>query len=187
MRFTLSYRGELKSNRGAREKHALRRQFHSQLKELWSQKPLSTFHGRLLDRTVHDQSTNVVRDIGGFAFAPLICERVALVAELRVTLYRPQSPGALVGSGGDIDNRIKTVLDALKVPFEPNALPNDEVPREGETPFFCLLEDDKLITALSVTTERLLEPNQGANEVLMLIDVTVRQIQVFMGTIGLGR
>lgn len=187
MRFTLVYRGPLKSNRGAKDKHLLRRHFHGQLKELWAQKPLSSFQSRLLDRSKDDQSTNVVRDIGKFAFAPLICENVALVAELQITLFRPQAPGALVGTGGDIDNRIKTVLDALKVPHEPSALPSEESPLDGETPVFVLLEDDKLITDLSVRTERLLEPHQSPTEVLMLVDVTVRQIEVYLGTLGLGR
>lgn len=187
MKFTLTYRGELKSNRGAKDKHELRRHFHRQLKELWTQKPLSGFRRRLLDRSSNDQSTNIVRDIAGFEFAPLICERLALTAELRITLFRPHPPGALVGSGGDIDNRMKTVLDALKVPSEPNALPNGATPSDDEIPFFCLLEDDKLITELSVTTERLLEPDQSPNEVLMLIDVVVRHVEVYIGTIGLGR
>ena len=186
MRFTLYYRGPLKSNRGAREKQELRRHFHAQLRELWTHTPLAGFHGKFLDLTKNDLSTNVIRAVGPFSFAPLVCEKLSVVAELQITLFRPQSPGALVGSGGDIDNRLKTVLDALKVPSEPNALPADDVPLPGEDPFFTVLEDDKLITELGVTTERLLEPGLDPNEVLLLIAITIRHVEVYMGTIGLG-
>lgn len=186
MRFILYYRGILKSNRGPKDKQDLRRRFHRQLSQLWTHKPLSGFHVKLLDKTVNDQSTNIVRTIQGFDFAPLVCERLSLVAELRITLFRPQAPGDLVGSGGDIDNRIKTVLDALKVPSEPNALPVGDAPLADEQPFFCVLEDDKLVTGLTVTTERLLEPNLDSNEVLLLVEVTVRHVEVFWGTVGLG-
>jgi len=73
----------------------------------------------------------------------------------------------MVGSGGDIDNRVKTILDALRVPAEPNAVPQGDAPRPDEVPFYCVLEDDKLVTALSVQTERLLEPSVDPNEALV--------------------
>ncbi len=55
---------------------------------------------------------------------------------------------------GDIDNRLKTLLDSFTMPDQ-NQTP-DGSPDTGETPFFCLLEDDKLITGLAVKTDRLL-------------------------------
>jgi hypothetical protein len=38
--------------------------------------------------------------------------------------------------------------------------------------FYCLLEDDNLITAVSVRTEQLLEPNNDPNQVDLFINVT---------------
>jgi hypothetical protein len=187
MHFTLYYRGLLKSNRGPAEKQALRRHFHHQLRELWTHKPLSGFRNQLLDKARSDQSLNILRTVQGFEFAPLVCTKVSLVAELRITLFRPQAPGDLVGTGGDLDNRLKTLLDALKIPSEPNALPRGDIPGPDESPFYCLLEDDKLVTGLTVKTDRLLEPNLDPNEVLALIHVTTRYVEVFFGTIGLGQ
>jgi hypothetical protein len=40
MEFTLYYRGDLKANCGAKEKHRIRKLFHPQLKLLWKQPPL---------------------------------------------------------------------------------------------------------------------------------------------------
>lgn len=186
MEFTLHYRGPLKANGRPLEKHALRRIFHQQLKELWNQKPLSGFKKKLLDQPPGDQSLNVIRDIAGFQFAPLVAEKTSLVAEFKIVLLRPEPPGSIVTQAGDIDNRLKTLLDALKVPSEPNALPPNAKPEEGETPFFCVLEDDNLITRLDVKTDRLLEPDLDSSEVVVNIGVITKHIQVLWGTIGLG-
>ena len=186
MEFTLYYRGPLKANRGAKEKHKLRQRFHSQLKELWNQKPLLAFQERLLDQTIKDQSINVIKKIGRFQFAPLIAEKVSLVAELDISLLRPEPPGSIVTQSGDIDNRLKTLLDALKVPSSPGSLPSNAKPSKDENPFFCLLEDDSLITKISVTTDRLLEPGINPSEAIIQVHVTTKHIEVYSGTIGLG-
>lgn len=190
MEFTLYYRGNLKSNGGAEDKHRLRRMFHSQLKELWQQKPLCEYTSALLrlPDSVDPmyENVSVIRAIAGFNFAPLVSERIHLVAELDILLLRPEPPGAIVTQCGDIDNRIKTLLDALKVPTEPNALPKNTAPKADENPFFCLLEDDNLITKVSVETDRLLEPAITASEVVLFIRVKTKQLSVLVSTIGLS-
>jgi hypothetical protein len=185
MNFTLYYRGLLKSNRGAKEKQELRRHFHVQLKELWTHLPLSTYRANFLDKAQQDQSLNILHAVGGFEFAPLVCGTTSMTADLNITLFRPQAPGELVGEGGDLDNRVKTLLDALKVP-EANAVPAGDKPNADESPFYCVVEDDKLITGLTVVTERLLEPNLDRNEVLLLVKVTTHLVTTKIGTIGLG-
>ncbi len=52
----------------------------------------------------------------------------------------------------------------------------DGSPDPGEQPFFCLLEDDKLITGLSVKTDRLLVPGAGPDEVKLLIRVNTKAV-----------
>ena len=191
MEFTLYYRGNLKSNSGAEDKHRLRCHFHPQMKALWQQKPLSAFKDSLLqtpgvETRLAKGNLSVIRTIAGFKFAPLVSARIHLIAELDILLLRPEPPGAIVTQGGDIDNRIKTLLDALKVPSEPNALPKNAAPRSDETPFFCLLEDDNLITKVSVESDRLLEPVKTPSEVVLLIRVKTKQLAVLTGTIGLS-
>lgn len=186
MRFTLFYRGTLKANRGAKDKHALRRYFHDQLRCLWDQVPLTDYRNEYLSESVKQGEISLIHPIGHFKFVPLVSSRLHLVAELKITLLRPGPPGQLISQSGDIDNRLKTLLDALKVPKEPTALPQDESPLENETPFFCLLEDDSLITAVSVETDRLLEVSSDPNEVLLLIHVTTRITRAIWGNSGLG-
>lgn len=190
MQFTLYYRGKLKANASPADKHLLRRHFHRQLKDLWTQPPLSGFVRLLLPQRLNNLGTpieiSILRDLHGFTFAPLVCETVSLVAELEVQMLWPQAPGAIVSAGGDIDNRLKTLFDSLKVPSEATALPKGTVPKDGETPFYCLLEDDRLITRISVETDRLLEPQLDRSEVALFIRVRTRQLQTLIGTIGLA-
>jgi hypothetical protein len=185
MRFTLFYRGLLKSNRGPADKQAMRRQFHSQLKCLWTQPPLAGF-SQWLEPEPKANEVSLIQKIGAFQFAPLVSDRIHMVAELDITMLRPGPPGDLVTHAGDLDNRVKTLLDALRLPRESNAVPKGDLPGEGEKPFFCLLDDDRLVTHLSVSTDRLLDNAADPSEVLMLIHVTTRATSLTFANVGLG-
>src|SRR6516165_5995099 len=109
MDFTLTYRGKLKSNGTAADKHAIRGCIHPQMKRLWKQPPLSS-----LERLLNDSAEiSLITRVGQFRFASLVSSKMCLVAELSISFLRPQPPGSLITQGGDIDNRIKTLLDAL--------------------------------------------------------------------------
>jgi hypothetical protein len=183
--FTLYYRGPLRANGGREDKHRLRQFFHPQIKELWNQPPLNQ-HRDLFDPDYEPdlnggaivvtqyEKPSVARDVGDYKFASVVSSEINLVADLTITFLRPEPPGAIVTQGGDIDNRIKTLLDALKVPDRPDALPKGASPSADEHPLFCLLEDDNLVTSLNIKTDRLLEPNVPSSEVVLLIHVRTR-------------
>lgn len=185
MEFTLHYRGELKANRGPKDKHALRRHFHSQLAILWQQNPLKD-RGDLLGWDEADQQSSIIQSMNGFDFAPLVNEKLHLIAELRITMLRPEPPGSIITQAGDTDNRLKTLFDALKIPKESTALPAGEQPLDGEKPFFCLLEDDNLITKVAVSTDRLLYDGVSASEVELMVHVTTKAMSAVYANAGLG-
>ncbi len=57
-------------------------------------------------------------------------------------------------------------------------------PGQDEDPFFCLLEDDKLISHISVETDVLLEPigqTFDANDARLVMTVNIRPADVTMG------
>ena len=172
MQLTLHYRGPLRSNGNPSHKHDLRRLFHAQLATLWKQEPLLEAPKLLAPREPSEYS--LLRPLGAFTFAPLVSAEMNATAELAVTLLRPEPPGNLLTQGGDIDNRLKTLFDALTMPRHANALPVNCVPSSDETPFFCLLEDDNLVTSVQVRTEQLLEPLADATIVELFIDVRTR-------------
>lgn len=182
MRVVLHYRGPLKANAGPAHKHELRRHFHLQLQQLWSQKPLAELTGAL--GPLRDPALyHFVRPMAPFTFAPLITEEVNAVAELHITLLRPEPPGGLITQGGDMDNRLKTLFDALSMPPQVNALPPDATPGPDESPYFCLLESDALIVSIAVKTEQLLEPNLDQS----IVDATIAvETRVTRHTLGNG-
>lgn len=99
----------------------------------------------------------------GYSFLPLVgsvFNDVQTACSLDVLFLRRDGPGVLIQSGGDIDNRIKVLFDALKMPKRGEFQPMDTA-RPDEDPFFCVVEDDSLITEIKVTTDRLLEPLGG--------------------------
>jgi hypothetical protein len=128
---------------------------------------------------------SVIEEHHGFRFAPLVSSRIHFVATLDLLLLRPEPPGEFLTKAGDLDNRVKTLLDALKMPHEATALPAGTVPSGDEDPFFCLLQDDALVTGLTIRTDRLLEPAKDVSEVLLLVRVRTGAVKSLIGTIGL--
>lgn len=111
-------------------------------------------------------------------FRPLVRESYALHCGLKITFLRKEPPGKIY-QGGDIDGRIKTLLDALAMPqhVEQVLESNNEI-----TPMYCLLEDDSLVSGLAVESERLLTDKDHPADFVRLIievDVRVRQTTIY--------
>lgn len=183
VKFKLVYQGQLASIGSVREKHDIRRQLHKQLAELWNvQAPFS----RWKTQTVVAQNSpstliTVVEAMAeqykrcGFRFVPLFTKGRSLACALDIQFLRRDHPGDLVKPGGDLDNRMKTLLDALRMPSDASEL-GGCVPDVNENPFFVLLEDDSLITELNIATDRLLTPPgnmQHVTDVHLVIGVRV--------------
>ena len=117
MEFRLIYEGPL-HGQGAKSSHKweIRRALHPQLQRLWQERPLKDAAARLLAHPAAPGQVSVIVEKGGLLFAPLVTQRLDLYAELSVLLFRQQPRGTLITDGGDIDNRLKTLLDGLRVP-----------------------------------------------------------------------
>jgi hypothetical protein len=173
MEFRLFYEGPLKTNGDAKSKHAIRKVFHRQLKRLWEQHDLLKLASERRVDFVEGSVVNILArqfDRCGFKFVPLVNKKFELICSLDILFLRRSKPGEIIDHGGDLDNRMKTLFDALKVPPDCNGISG--APDADESPFFCLLEDDALISALSITTDRLLMPpgegHQRHNVVLVV-------------------
>jgi hypothetical protein len=129
MEFRLVYQGRLVSSGSVLEKQTLRRVLHPQLKALWHQPPLDD--ARLV------YGDQLYQREGVFKFAPLVSSKRKLVAELDILFLRPQRPGdLLLHHGGDIDNRLKTLLDSPRIPrARQNEIPQGDSPLPDEEPF----------------------------------------------------
>jgi hypothetical protein len=106
---------------------------------------------------------------------PLVRKSLDLNCELEILFLRQQDPGDLVTQAGDIDNRAKTLLDALRMP-EKDEQERVDVPESG---LFTLLESDTLISRLDIDTDRLLFPQTDKpDEVHLVIQVKLNVLRV---------
>ncbi|WP_326537690.1 hypothetical protein [Pseudorhodoferax sp.] len=175
MEFRLIYEGPLRGQ-GAKSVHKweIRRALHPQLQRLWQARPLADAAATLLAHPARPGAVSVLVEKGGLLFAPLVTQRLDLYAELSVLLFRQQPRGTLITDGGDIDNRLKTLLDGLRVPHGSLEGSPDTPAEPDPRPFFCLLEDDSLVTKVSVESEQLLRPAKP-DEVVAIISVHVKK------------
>jgi hypothetical protein len=167
MDFVLYYKGRLVANADKKQKAAIRQSFHPQLRTLWSQEPLRGVFD-LAKGTGHKEG--FVRAVAGRDVVFLVSSVHHTLAELDILMLRHGEAGSIV-SGGDIDNRLKTLFDALRVPTEAESEPGSTA--EQSEPVYCLLEDDRLISAVRVETHQLLT-GEGPNEVALFIRVKTK-------------
>jgi hypothetical protein len=195
MEFILVYDGDLlrssgNTSRRTWEKHSIRRHLHEQLKRLWETHPaLKTYAAKTVEMGENGERIlgkpfleNLAHGYSraGIGFIPLMTEQNGLVCKLDILLLRPEGPGQIMNSAGDIDNRIKTLVDALRIPSDGGEIKKRQDDDPDPNPMYCLLQDDKLITSLKVETERLLfTRGDSEHEAIVVIRVSTAQIDPF--------
>jgi hypothetical protein len=194
MEFRLTYSGELLAHTTDRRLperslhvHKIRRHFHQQLKELWQVHPVLTKSSNAYTGAPPGNEQRFTRE--GFTFVPIATRELGLICKLDILLLRSGDPGDVLA---DIDNRLKTLFDALRMPSGPDELGRNtsqgiQSPGPGEDPFYVLLEDDSLITHVAITSDRILEPVDelpAANAVRLVLSVTIRPYDVHMDNLS---
>lgn len=181
MEFRLIYEGSLPGqNAKAADKHAIRQAIHPQLERLWSEPPLSEMKS-LLAFPAEPAKVSVVVERGPIRYAPLVTKALDLYAELAILMFRTQRRGRLITDGGDVDNRLKTLLDGLRIPRGSSEASGTASPSNGV--FYCLLEDDSLVTKVSVETEQLLR-SVSPDFVLAIIHVNIKKTRTSFANIA---
>lgn len=191
MEFRLTYEGPLygasNGNTRASHKHDIRRVFHRQLRQFWQVHPFlrnAPWRKRLEGHVFptkrwHDHLAEQWRQLD-YTFIPLVSHDLSLICGLDILFMRPGTPGEILRSG-DIDNRLKTLFDALRMPANKDELGGNNVPTADETPFYCLLTDDKLVAHVSVETDILLEPTKpdaDDNDCRLVIRVKLKPFDI---------
>jgi hypothetical protein len=184
MRFTLTYEGSLPSQGKAAIKHDIRCALHPQIKALWGYLPLKDNADWLTPSTSSGDSS-FLTPVGGHLFASVVHPSHHLFAELDILLLKPEASGAIITNAGDIDNRLKTLFDALRTPSLEQEIPSSWNPAPDEQPLHCLLQDDRLISRVNVEADRLLVPLAQPDDVKLTIRVTVKAHTATWGNIGL--
>ena len=204
MKFTLTFDGELPAsgNKAKPEaKWAIRNQIHPQLAELWQTQPMlkalranavvptgnqwvsqkfqydtDRFGGLPSGSPMTDTQIDTCAPMvfGDKAYTPLIRSSLHLSCELEILFLRKEEPGATLLQAGELDNRLKTLFDGLRLP-EPDEL---KAGSPVESPLCCLMESDTLIDAVHVRTGQLLtRPGGSIREVRAVIEVKVKVLK----------
>lgn len=183
MEFRLIYGGPLlgasRTDTRSTHKDDIRRVFHLQLKHLWQTSPalrewVRGFEGiRAQDYLADRYQCN------GVSFIPLVTEDLGVGVKLDILMLRPDQPGMTLMQSGDIDNRLKTIFDALRIP-----LIGERCDPNGEQRVFCLFDNDKMVNHVSVTTDLLLGETK-INEVRLVITVTIWPIISTLENMGI--
>ncbi len=181
MRFTIVYEGDLPPTGNASDKRRIREEIAPQFEKLWTDPLLAPF-----DQFQNKENANhdwyFGKSVRGTEYVPLISDKQSLRCELDILLLSSMKPGGVLNCG-DIDNRLKTLLDALSVPnesMEKSARSQSESKR-----VYCLLDDDKLVTRVNVTNDRLLSVQEHDRKALAIINVKIVPAKVTIDNIGL--
>lgn len=208
MKFRLIYSGPLNSTQGeprgqqrnpmAPHKHQIRKVLHRQLKQLWetnrfltNKRVTQNFLTRVtpLDGKSYWGSSDKEFSLSevlaghnekfGYKFVPLVAKGFQLLCSLDILFLRCDPPGSLLQTG-DLDNRVKTLIDALRFPMSEADLKGNEVPDQDEDPFFCLMEDDSQVTSIRVETDVLLDRSTvtGISDTMLVITVELHPFNV---------
>ena len=178
LKFRLILRGNLPSHQraGVPVKHALRKELHPQLRQLWKLHPWlrGAWNPRQSDGKTPVELLADSQIKYGFRWVPLVQNDMS--CSLDTLLMRRHEPYRIFGaSAGDLDGRVKTLIDALQMPQQGKEAHG--VPDADEDPFFCLLQNDELVYHLHITADTLwMPPDEGEMErdVFAVIFVQVR-------------
>ncbi|WP_147306351.1 hypothetical protein [Methylovirgula sp. 4M-Z18] len=107
---------------------------------------------------------------------PLVRHSLYLFCDVDILFLRHDEPFKLLKRGGDLDNRIKTLFDSLRMPDNVSELGGEVVAAD---PLYVLLEDDALIKGFSVKTGKLLGVRKDKpHHVRLTIEVAVKVSRV---------
>ena len=152
MRFRLLYEGPLRGNRRrAEEKDRIRLDFSRQLRQLWTDNPV------LFNLRQHSERYSV-REVGERFFLPMAVKSLFFRCEVEILILSPTRDLNVVRNA-DIDNRLKTLIDARRLPTQSSEVSKVIGENTKSEPVYVLLEDDCLITSISAKSDSLLGAN----------------------------
>lgn len=195
LEFHLIYQGALRANGDAKHKHAIRRYFHRQLMNAWGTlyplkgRSVIEFPAIVFGEQENTREQLIQVGVAGKRFLPIVRCDLALICKLDILLLGDRR---IVLQHTDIDNKIKTLLDALQIPAA------NQFCDGPEDPLYCLLENDSLVSELRVAVDYLLcppdqviaspkiseytdEPTASPSHVMALIAVAVKPTKVMVG------
>jgi hypothetical protein len=155
LKITLTYQGILPASKRPPEKiDQIRQEFHRQLNKIWGRDQLAILE-EWRDNKFSAGAPDFRKQFGNITYLPIASEEIHARVRLTLTLYKGIREDHPAYSHGDIDNRAKSIIDALCVPVQQSRIPNCAPLRDT----ICLMSDDSLVDTLTVETASLLAEN----------------------------
>ncbi|HTR26216.1 MAG TPA: RusA family crossover junction endodeoxyribonuclease [Terriglobales bacterium] len=157
MKIDLTYDGLLLSSTDkharVKNKNQIRFDLDKQLYEVWLAGSFKRF--QLEENHMYEAALQ----FGDIVFVPLLARKMNASCRLEIQFLRTEHAGEIT-HGGDLDNRMKTLLDALRLPQNDSEIVAELADQKfgDERPCVCLLEDDALVTELIIRTRRIMKP-----------------------------
>lgn len=157
MRLTLTYQGPLPASRQrvTNVKHDIRRQLHPQIKT------------QVLPRLGPNAMQHVTSTVGGFEFITPVSARFRTAVELDILLLSRRGTTPL----GDMDNRLKNLIDGLTRPQSTQQAQGFSPVEAGPT--FCLMEDDVLVQRVGLDSRIWHAPDAQYQDALVIVTATI--------------
>jgi len=142
-------------------KQEIRRVFADQLSRVWRDSPQLSkwlrvgFVPARADQHGLNESSDLITpffyvETCGYEAVPLVSWANGLSCDIEIILTGEERSAI---RGGDLDNRLKVLFDALRMPHNSKEVPGNMWGKNKER-LFCLLEDDSLIRKFSVEAKQ---------------------------------
>jgi hypothetical protein len=180
----LTYRGRIPSKRkdvGA--VWEMRKSFSAQLEKLWGKEPFSILK-EWEDSDFAAGAPRFTRTVGDHTFVPFYGRRVGIKVKLRILLLTglPQQQQTI--QNGDLDNRMKRVIDALRaVPQGQTSELDSSLPCHGR--WYTLMDDDSDVVEVTAALGPYLE-SSDPSESFVLVSASPYPIYVSPDNIAMA-
>ena len=145
----------------------MRKAFEPQLTNVLTTNPVYS-------RGIAVMYTRIPIERSGMKFVALVKPGMGLGCELDIDMQVNHEPGSVITQAGDLDNRLKTLLDALRIPKDAQEFRGHTNTLPPDNAFVCLLENDAAVTKICISTERwLAATNRAENEVRLSIKTRI--------------
>ena len=181
MHITLTYEGKLWGNSRKISDVSNIRKYFSDLLEKFSNTEQFDYVKNYSDPNPSSSSIYIGKKVGDFVFIPFISKKMNTTCSLKIHLLRGLRPHNPVLYDVDLDNRVKTLIDCLRAPSQMGEID----PKFADRTPYVLLEDDCLVSGLTVTTDHYLA-NDNGDTVFAMVTAEIRLSRARMDNLHLG-
>lgn len=146
MEIVLTYRGKIPSKTSSKSAiWDMRRSFDLQLRKLWGKEPFDILK-QWEDSNFAAGAPEFRLRQGDQLFVPLYGNAIGVGVSLDIRLLTGMPEQKPVISAGDLDNRIKRIIDALQAPAQLGEHLDDLEPNQR---WHCLIDNDSVVLGLN--------------------------------------